>query len=668
MAARSPHPSPKLGGGAGAGDLVTMSAQLLLGNDAIALGLVQNGCRMVTAYPGTPSSEILAGVVKFKTQLDRSIYTEWSASEKVAFEVALAASWSGLRAATAMKQVGLNVAADPLFSAAYTGVVGGFIVVSCDDPGPQSSQTEQDSRLLALTAKVPVLDPSTPAEALAMIAAAFDLSERHGVPVLLRPTTRICHAVQSVDVDGNALSRADGKTGFRKDPQRWAATPVYRLKLHHALNAKLEAIEREFEASPFNVQSPITNPPDIGNWGPALSVVEGLGIIAGGVAFATAQACLAELGVVLPMLKVGTPFPLPRRRVMHFVSRCERVIVLEEPDACIELQIPDRTRVSGRLDGAVPNAGELVPEVVMSILAQALNQAGIGVSPSSADEALSALVQSLKPAPRRPRLCPGCSHRSAFFTIKQTFGPNAIYPGDIGCYTLGTNLRVVDTCVDMGASVTMATGFYHASRLTSDKRPIVATIGDSTFLHSGIVPLANAVHTNARFVLVILDNHTTAMTGAQPTPASDTTADGGLATRVPIPDLVEACGVKFVRVADPYDHEPFTALLKEAHAFTQTPDGGPAVIIADRPCILYDPTPVQAEPMPVVVTEQCDGCRYCVEAFECPALVLRADGSRVDINTSVCVDCGQCIDACYKGFIVPRLAVDSNQLPVTSSQ
>ena len=237
-----------------------MSVQLLLGNDAIAFGLTQNDCRVVTAYPGTPSSEILAGVVKFKKQLDRSIYTEWSASEKVAFEVALAASWSGLRAATAMKQVGLNVAADPLFSAAYTGVVGGFVVVSCDDPGPQSSQTEQDSRLLALTAKVPVFDPSTPAEALTMIQAAFELSERHRAPVMLRPTTRVCHAVQSVEVDGRMASLAGGKLGLRKDPQRWAATPVYRLKLHHELNAKLEAIEREFESSPLNYQSPITYP------------------------------------------------------------------------------------------------------------------------------------------------------------------------------------------------------------------------------------------------------------------------------------------------------------------------------------------------------------------------------------------------------------------------
>lgn len=633
-----------------------MTFQLLLGNDAIALGLTQNDCRVVTAYPGTPSSEILAGVVKFKKKFNREIYTEWSASEKVAFEVALAASWSGLRAAVTMKQVGLNVAADSLFSAAYTGVVGGFVVVPCDDPGPHSSQTEQDSRLLALTAKVPVFDPSTPAETMTMLKAAFELSEKHRMPVIMRPTTRVCHAVQSIDVADTGMPPLNGNVGFKKDQQRWAATPVFRLKLHHELNAKLQAIESEFENSPFNY---VVNPPSAISHQP-------FGIISSGSVFTTSQEVLDELGVEIPILRIGTPYPLPRKIVADFVSRFERVLVIEEPDACIELQIADRTHVSGRLDYVIPNAGELTPEVVMKVIVGQLDKVGLTVTASPEDSALAGIIGALKIAPRRPRLCPGCSHRSAFFTLKTTFGPNAIYPGDIGCYTLGTNLRVVDTCIDMGGSVTMAAGFYHASKITKDKRPIVATIGDSTFLHSGIVPLINSVHTNARFILLILDNHTTAMTGAQPTAANDYTADGSAATRVPIENIVRACGVKFVRVADPYDQEPFENLLKDAQAFTQTDEGGVAVIIADRPCVLYDDSPVEANPIPVVITEECDGCRYCVEAFECPALVLRADKSRVDINYNVCVDCGQCIDACYKGFIIPKETVISEQLSVIS--
>ena len=623
-----------------------MSIQLLLGNDAIALGLVLSGCGVATAYPGTPSSEILAGVVKFKKKLARDIYTEWSASEKVAFEVALAASWSGVRAATAMKQVGLNVAADPMFSAAYVGVVGGFVIIPCDDPGPLSSQTEQDSRLLALAAKVPVFDPATPAEALAMTRAAFELSERYRIPVILRPTTRVCHAVQTVEVDFASQLAAPRAAGFKKDPRRFAATPVYRLQLHRELNDKLQAIENEWLKSPFNYvvnsQSPASK----------------LGLIASGAAFAAIREALDDLGLELPVLKIGAPYPLPRKLVADFVARFERVVVVEEPDACIELQIPDRTRVSGRLDGTVPTAGELTPEVITAILAEALDRIGVSVPPPPDDSALAGIVQSLKLAPRPPRLCPGCSHRSAMYTVKRTFGPNALYPGDIGCYSLGTNIRAIDTFVDMGAAVTVASGFYQSAKITGDRRPIVAMIGDSTFLHSGVTPLANAVHTGARFLLLILDNHTTAMTGAQPTPANAYTADGGLATRVSIPAIVRACGVDFVRVADPYDHESFEQLLKEAHAYTQSPEGGVAVIIADRPCVLYDRTPVAENPVPVVVTEDCDGCRYCVEAFECPALVLRPDRSRVDIDYRICVDCGQCMDACYKGFIVPREMVD----------
>jgi indolepyruvate ferredoxin oxidoreductase alpha subunit len=623
-----------------------MSNQTVLGNEAIALGLVEHGCRLVTAYPGTPSSEILAGVVKYKGQFGRQIYTEWSTNEKVAFEIALAASWTGLRSAVAMKQVGLNVAADPLFSAAYTGVKGGFVIIPADDPGPHSSQTEQDSRLMALNAKVAVFDPSTPAEARLMVGHAFELSERYGLPVILRPTTRLCHAVQSMPVEGS-FPPDDGVPAvkFRRDPPRWTATPKFRNKLHVELAEKLTDIEAEFNQSPLNY---IITPPTDAD----LIEADRIGVIASGVAFHTAQQAMEELGVQVPLLKIGTPYPLPQELVLQFMKDLETVVVIEETDACIELQIPDRGRVRGRLDGTVPPAGELTPEVVLDVLSKVLAAAGFEVNPPPSDENLEALINSLPLPLRPPRLCPGCSHRSAFFAMKRNFGPRAIYPGDIGCYTLGTNLRAVDTFVDMGASITMANGFYQANRLVNDKRPIVATIGDSTFLHSGVPSLINAVHTGARFVLVILDNHTTAMTGFQPTPGNDTLADGSAAARqVAIADLVQACGVNFIRETDPYDQETFQIALREAHEYALAEEGGLAVIIADRPCVLYDPSPVRQAPMPVIITDECDGCRYCLEAFECPALVLRPDGSRVDIDEKICIDCGQCVDACYKGFI-----------------
>jgi indolepyruvate ferredoxin oxidoreductase alpha subunit len=638
-----------------------MPLKMLPGNDAIALGLVEQGCRVVTAYPGTPSSEILAGVIKYKKELARQIYTEWSANEKVAFEVALAASWTGLRAAVAMKQVGLNVASDPLFSAAYTGVKGGFIIIPADDPGPHSSQTEQDSRLLALTAKVPVFDPATPAEARLMVEQALTLSERYGLPVILRPTTRLCHAVQSIAiVDQPLAADAIPAVKFRRDPPRWTATPKFRYKLHVELNQKLATIQAEFNQSALNyIIEPIQNPRPKGQ----SKIQNPLGVIASGVAFHTARQVLSELGVQLPLLKIGTPYPLPQKMVQEFMARFQTVLILEEPDACIELQLPERSRVRGRMDGTVPAAGELSPEVVAAVLASALAEAGYVVNPPPDNSELLALVNSLTLPVRKPRLCPGCSHRSAFYTLKHTFGASAIYPGDIGCYTLGTNLRAVDTFVDMGASITMADGFYQANRLVGDNRPIIATIGDSTFLHSGIVPLINAVHTGARFVLLILDNHTTAMTGFQPTAANTYLADGSEAARViSIPNLVRACGVNFVKEADPYDQPNFHTLLREAHAYTQAEDGGVAVIIADRPCVLYDAAPVRETPLPVIITEECDGCRYCIEAFECPALVLRSDKSRVDIDYKICIDCGQCIDACYKGFIVPKAVAE---MPLT---
>ncbi len=651
-----------------------MTQAVVLGNEAIARGLIEAGVSVVTSYPGTPSSEILPAVIEWKKKLGLDTYVEWSVNEKVALEVALAASWAGKRAAVAMKQVGLNVASDPLLSAAYTGVVGGFVVISCDDPGPYSSQTEQDTRLFAIFAKVPVLDPSTPREAQAMVRAAFALSEKYRVPVILRPAMRVSHARQNITLD--EVDATPRPANFKKDPNRWAATPRYRLMLHRELNEKLAKIEEEFEASGWNERW------EIGDWRPALSGVEGLevgnsrlgslqspisnlqppiGIIASGVPSTTARELLEEFGVQVPVLKIGTVYPLPRKLVSAFVARCERVLVLEEPDAAIELQIPDRRNVLGRLDGTIPNAGELAPETLYPIFARVLAEAKLTESaPPALDPAWSDALKSIPLPVRPPRLCPGCAHRSAFYSIRRVF-PGAFFASDIGCYTLGTNLRAVDTCLDMGAAITIATGLYHAYRLDDRNQPIVATIGDSTFIHSGVTGLANAVHTGARFVLVILDNGTTAMTGFQPTTDQTRLADGREGARVAIPELVRACGVKFVQVSDPYYQNDFQGILKQAAAFTQSDEGGVAVVIAKRPCVLYDRSPIDAHPIKVDVTDQCDGCKYCLVAFECPALVMNPATSKVEIDRRICVDCGQCIDACYKGFIV-----ESN--PVTISE
>jgi indolepyruvate ferredoxin oxidoreductase, alpha subunit len=619
--------------------------KILLGNEAIALGLLEQECRMVTAYPGTPSSEILATVVAYKKRYGLPLFAQWSINEKVALEIALAGSWAGLRTAVAMKQVGLNVAADALFSAAYTGVKGGFLVIAADDPGLHSSQTEQDSRLIALAAKVPVFDPSTPAEARQMVGDALSLSERYRLPVMLRPTTRLCHAVQSLALDEDSLRKLYHANGsgptprFRKDPLHWVAMPRQRYQLHLELAEKLSRIEAEFAESSLNY---VVN-------GDAVSQI---GIITSGVVFHTIEQTLLELGLSLPILKIGTPYPLPQKLVNEFMASLKTTIVLEETDACIELQLSDRRTVRGRLDGLLPAAGELAPELVAAVLRQLLDEAGYSLPPDPADAELAAVVSSLPLPMRRPRLCPGCAHRSAFFSLKREFGPKAIYAGDIGCYTLGANLRAMDTLLDMGASITMAEGLYQAGRLAGDERPIIATIGDSTFLHAGVPALLNAVHNGSRFVLIILDNHTTAMTGFQPTAASDLLTDGSSGARpASLMELARACGASFVRETDPYEQDVFRTVLRQAHEHTLAADGRVAVIIANRPCVLYDPSPVRLDPQPVIITEECDGCRYCLEAFECPALYLQPDGSRVDINYQTCIDCGQCVDACYKGFI-----------------
>ncbi len=590
-----------------------------MGNEAIGRAIVDCGCSVVTSYPGTPATEILSSVDRYAKEGRRQVYREWSVNEKAAFEVALTNSYAGCRSAVAMKQVGLNVASDSLMSAAYTGVTGGFLLISADDPGPHSSQTEQDSRFMAMFAKIPVLDPSSPREAYEMVRMGLVLSEQYFLPVMLRPTTVVCHARQNVGP--GTMIRLKRKAAFVKNPSRLAATPKFRFALHQELNRKLEAIGRNPRYRPY-----LINP---------RAKAAKLCIISSGAAYACVLDLLRELALLeeVALYKAAMPYPVSPVFLEGLSGSFKKVLVVEETYPVIELQIPDRRTVQGKLNGYVPREGELTPDVLHPVIAKFSGRSAKRVKEPAAGG-------------QRPTLCPGCPHRASYFAIRKAF-PRGIYPGDIGCYTLGINLGGVDTCLCMGASISQAAGLYHSFAAGAEIPPIVATIGDSTFIHSGCTGLINAVYNKARFILVILDNSTTAMTGNQPTAATGIRADGTAGNCISLEKLIEGMGIAFLKVIDPYDVEGCISLLHEADAFARAEQGGIAVIIARHPCLM---NVREGKRYTVTVTEKCTSCLTCIKQFECPALVPDASG-RVTINHLLCTGCGVCVHACPAGAI-----------------
>jgi indolepyruvate ferredoxin oxidoreductase alpha subunit len=524
-----------------------------------------------------------------------------------------------------MKQVGLNVAADPLMSSAYTGVKGGFLVISADDPGPHSSQTEQDSRFMAMLAKIPVFDPASPKQARDMVGQALELSEQFELPVMLRPTTRVCHARQDIEISDPVVQKRELE--FHREPGRWAATPKFRYLLHLQLNDKLERLARE-----PGLQPQLLNPGIDGD----------TCVAASGVALANAREVMADLGLLesVPLYQVTVPYPLNSEFVEKLLDDFARVLVIEETYPVIEMQFRQRDKVFGRLSGAVPNAGELDPEKIEKLLQRFLHLP----------------VRQSAPAPeikeKRPTLCAGCPHRAAFFAIKRAM-PKAIFPSDIGCYTLGLNLEAVDTVLCMGAGISLATGFHHAyAQAGQEPSPIAVTIGDSTFFHAGIPALINAVLHKARFVLVILDNSTTAMTGYQPTPQSGRDLDGAPAPAISIEDLVKGCGVQFVREGDPYELKQFIGLIREAKTYSSSDHGNVAVVIARHPCLMDRNLRKTSHRKQLSINDKCKGCRYCVDHFECPALRYSEEEDRVHIDAAVCVGCGVCAAVCTRKAIM----------------
>lgn len=613
--------------------------RFLMGNEAIARGVIEAGCTLAAAYPGTPSSEVLESLVRWKRELNHPIYLEWSVNEKIAFEVAYGASLAGGRAVAVMKMVGLNVASDPFLSAAYLGVRGGLVVVCADDPGPHSSQTEQDSRFFAWFAKVPVLDPGTPAEAREMTLQAFELSEKYEVPVLLRPCLRVCHARQNVTL-GTPSGPADVGP-FKKDWTRWAAIPRFRLVLHGKLNEKLRTIrEEEPAARPVLISGSNMEAPSAGRASGERSAAStasaenprnSVAVITSGSVSSHVMDVAAEdtrfSGIDL--YKVNLPFPAKADALQAIIDTHDRTLVIEETYPVLELQVLDRRKLSGRLSGDVPSEGELVPEIVEDLLDRLMGR-----------EPVPRQAPTIKA--RRPSLCPGCPHRPSFYAIRTVF-EKAVYSGDIGCYTLGINMGAVDTCLCMGASIGMAGGLARAPMPGADPR-VVATIGDSTFYHAGVPALINAVHTRAPFVLVIMDNSFTAMTGGQPTPGDDFLVDGSPAVPVDMERLIRGCGVDFLEVVDPYQGEATQEALRRAKSYTFDERKGVSVVITRRPCVRKPNVSLSATRFEV--GDGCDRCMTCIRDLECPAFTYRKEEKRVEINGDVCVGCGFCVQVC----------------------
>jgi indolepyruvate ferredoxin oxidoreductase alpha subunit len=625
---------------------------LLLGNHAIARGALEGNIAVFAAYPGTPSSELtdtMAAVAK-----KAGVYMEYSANEKVAFETALAASWSGLRAMTAMKHVGLNVAMDSFMTVTYMGVNGGLVVMVADDPSMWSSQNEQDTRAIAKNAGIPVLEPSSAQEAKDMAKYAFEVSEKYGQMVILRTTTRSSHMRGDVVLGELPEEIRLGKRkfgNFKKNPERYVDIPAFQRKKHPWLLETIEKYREEFNKSPFN-------------W------IEGdenakVGIIAPGLSYAYVREALAWLGVEnVKVLKLGTPFPVPYGLLEKFMDGLERVLIVEELEPVVEEQVKVWAYDKGL---RVPIHGkDLVPRVFEMTTRRAVEAIAkfLGVKTpidfAEIDEKYERVSQIVPPRP--PSLCPACPHRNTFYAIRRAASPRAIFPSDIGCYTLGVlpPLKTVDTTIAMGGSIGMAHGLDVAlngvpgeeeRKTGKEKKIIVATIGDSTFFHTGLPALANAIYNRSNVVIVVLDNEVTAMTGDQPNPGTGQTPHGP-GKRIAIEEVAKAMGADFVKVVDPYDIKATERAIKEALQVE-----GVSVVVSRQPCALYRISQMRrrGEKWPIyhVIEDKCTGCKICINAYGCPAIYWDAEAKKAKIDPSMCWGCGGCAQICPFGAFEP---------------
>lgn len=593
-----------------------MHTEFLMGNAAIAMGAIAAGLNVVSGYPGTPSTEVLETTAKHN---DGSIYVEWSTNEKAAMELAAGAAYCGARTMVTMKQVGLNVASDPLMSLAYIGVKGGMVILEADDPGPISSQTEQDTRRFAAFSKLPCFDPSGVQEAYDMIQEAFAYSERYHTPVLFRPTTRVCHGYASITVKDAAEYQVNSPEGFVKDSSKWVIFPKLSYQNHIRMEKRNTELKSVFSDYPRNRIYPETD------------TACQKGIATHGISFSYTMEALH--GKAAPrLLKVATPFPFPEQLAVEFLQGLDEVLCLEELDPVIEQELVYLcgkyhlpTRIRGKLTEDVALAGENSCDSVAADLA-----AFLGWQPPKQNTADQPPELPVRP----PVLCAGCPHRASFFAVKEAMkGKKSVFCGDIGCYTLGNAmpLDMVDTCLCMGAGVNMTQGIGKIEPDTT----CFAFVGDSTFFASAITGMVNAVYNQANMTLVVLDNSTTAMTGHQPHPGTGKTMMGQVVDKVSIEDTLHGIGVKTVETVNPLHLQEAIDCVKRVAV-----QDGVKAIIFKSPCavLIKSGKPAQIE------ESKCIQCKKCIRTLGCPAIMLQ-DG-KVQIEQALCTGCGLCAQVC----------------------
>lgn len=614
---------------------------LVLGNDAIARAAVEAGVTVAATYPGTPSSEI--GNNLHRIAKEAGMYFEFSTNEKVAFETAASAAVAGVRAFAFMKHVGLNVAADAFMTLAYTGVRGGFVVLTADDPSCHSSQNEQDNRFYAKMSGAPMVEPASPEEARQMMHYAFELSEKFEMPVIFRTTTRMNHVRGVIELD--EIRKPSDRIHFEKDLMRFVTVPAVARIRRMALLEIIEKMEDETEVSPLNK---VVVPENYNTKGD-----QKLGIITSGVSYNYVMEVLEniDLGVEARVLKLGMTSPLPEDMISEFCQESDLILTVEEGEAYLEefvktilkeREIP--TPVLGKRDGYFPRPMEYNPDIVAKGIKTALEGLGTDVK---LPEANNVQLEEHAEPPRPPVMCAGCPHRGTYFAVKRATKGKAVYPTDIGCYTLGIQppQSTGDVLICMGGSAGSAGGL---SRVVDE--PVIAFMGDSTFFHTGIPPLVNAVHNKHNFVLNIMDNATTAMTGHQPHPGLPIDGLGDIAPAISIEKVCRGVGVEFVKTVNPLNIKDTQKAFEEAIAYE-----GVAVVITKSPCALKLERELRKRGMKrkkyTVIQDKCRHCDVCTKTFACPAFYKIGDDHFIDPD--MCWSCGVCQQVCPFGAMGP---------------